>query len=258
MTNYRWALIPAIVVCATLVGATQSFGVSLSQLMENGSPHRVQAAIKGGASIETRDKDGATPLMIAAGFNQNPGVISVLLKAGAKPNDLARGDVTPLMYAAMNRNPRVISALVKAGANVGAREWNGVTPLMIAAAFNQNPSVVSVLLKAGATVEERDGKGMTALMYAALNPNPAIISELARAGAKVADRDNNGMTPLMWAALDDQHPQAVSLLLQAGAIGKLTSKDGKTAYDYAAANPSLKGTKELQELRSVASLAQRA
>ncbi len=255
MFNYRWMLAPAIVASGMLVAATSSFGLSQTQLMEYGSPSAVEAAIKGKASVETRDKDGATPLMIAAGFNQDPKVISALLNAGAKVDDQARGNVTPLMYAALNRDPRIASALLKAGANVNAREWDGETPLMIASAYNQNPDVVSTLLKAGAGVGQRDSHGMTPLMFAALNPNPAIIPELIRAGARVADQDNNGRTPLMWAAMDGQHPRAVSVLLAAGATGQLTSKDGKTAYDYAAMNPDLKGTKQLQELKTAAQTA---
>jgi len=218
MTNYRLAVVAAIAASGMLVAATSSFGVSLSQLMEFGSPAAVREGVAGKATVESRDKDGATPLMIAAGFNQNPNVISALLKAGAKIDDHAHGNVTPIMYAAFNQNPQVASVLIKAGANVNATEWDGETPLMVAAGYNRNPLVISTLLKAGAKIDQRDSRGMTALMFASQNPNPAIITELIKAGAN----------------------------------GQLRSKDGKTAYDYAAMNVNLKGTSQLDELRSAA------
>jgi uncharacterized protein len=260
MARFRGGRIAAIA-AAGMLAATGAFAQvpqpapgpqSVSQLMEFGSPAKISAAIKTGLNVESRQKDNATPLMIAAGFNQDSKVIQILLNAGAKIDERALGNVTPLMYAAFNQDPVVISRLLKAGADLNAHEYNGITPLMIAASFNQNPRVVQELLKAGAAVDARDNSGMTALMYAARNPNPAITADLVKAGASVAFRDKSGMTPLMWAALDDHNAQAVSILLKAGATGKLTSDQGKTAYDYATMNPALKGTRQLRELRSAA------
>ncbi len=250
MRTYRWVLVSGIIALGILAAAVDSSALSLEQLMQSGTPAAIQAAIKAGTNIETPDKDGATPLMIAAGFNQDPEVISVLLKAGAKLDDHARGNLTALMYAAMNRNPAIISGLLKAGAKLDETEFDGQTPLMIAAGWNRNPQVISALLKSGANIEDRDFRGMTPLMWAAFNPNPAIMDTLLKAGANIADRDKKGMTALMWAAQDNRNPQAVSLLLNSGATGNLKSNDGKTAYDYAQFNPILKGTKVLQDLKS--------
>jgi ankyrin repeat protein len=258
MRKYRSLFVAGMVAAGMGVAAMSAFSLDVSQMMEYGTPARIQAAIQSGLKIEARQKDNATPLMIAAGFNSNPQVVSVLLKAGANVNDRARGDVTPLMYAAFNRNPRMVSALLSAGAKLDVRGTHGETSLMLAAAFNPNPKVISALVKAGANVNERDSNGRTALMYGALNPNPAVISELIADGAKVAEQDSRGMTPLMWAALDDQSPKAVSLLLKAGAAGQLTSNDGKFAYDYAAMNPALKGTPQLQELKNAVQTAEHA
>ena len=43
---------------------------------------------------------------------------------------------------------------------------------------------------------------------------------------------NNGMTPLMMAALNG-HADAVKALLSAGADGRATAKDGRTAFSMA-------------------------
>ena len=62
------------------------------------------------------------------------------------------------------------------------------------------------------------------------------------------DLDNDGMTPLMWAAKHNQNPAVITVLLQAGANGKLTSAEGKTAFAYADENDKLKEAQEYWDL----------
>ena len=47
------------------------------------TPEAIEALLKAGADVAARDKDGKTPLILAAWDNKNPEVIEVLLKAGA-------------------------------------------------------------------------------------------------------------------------------------------------------------------------------
>jgi len=78
---------------------------------------------------------------MAAGYNSNSEVITVLLEAGAKTEERSDEGKTPLMYAAQNSNPEFIKDLLKAGADVnasddfglvmkaatdGADKWNGI------------------------------------------------------------------------------------------------------------------------------------
>jgi ankyrin repeat protein len=77
---------------------------------------------------------------------------------------------------------------------------------------------------------------------AALNQNSYIITTLLKAGARIDDCDQSGMTALMWAAYSTHNPEVITTLLNAGANGKLKSFEGKTAFDYARDNPSIKGT----------------
>ena len=62
-----------------------------------------------------------------------------------------------------NENPEVITVLLKAGAEVNASADYGETPLMRAAEKNTNPEVITVLLKAGADVNAKNNGGKTAL-----------------------------------------------------------------------------------------------
>ncbi|MGA2641203.1 MAG: ankyrin repeat domain-containing protein [Spirochaetia bacterium] len=75
---------------------------------------------------------------------------------------------TPLMLAAKyNQNPEMITTLLKAGADVNAKDTQlGWTPLVYAAQGNQNPELILTLLKAGADAKAKDERGQTALDYA--------------------------------------------------------------------------------------------
>ena len=50
-------------------------------LMKTGTPQEIQAAIDKGANIKAQDSLGRTPLMQAVRYNQNPEVITTLLRA---------------------------------------------------------------------------------------------------------------------------------------------------------------------------------
>ncbi len=83
----------------------------------------VERCLQTGADPVAKDEDGWTPLHWAAGFSDNPEVITELAEAGA---DLeARDDRegwTPLHQAAATvTNPDVITMLLDAGADGSAR-----------------------------------------------------------------------------------------------------------------------------------------
>ena len=84
---------------------------------------------------------------------------------------------------------------------------------------------------------------MTPLMWAAWeNQNPEVIKVLLEAGANVDARDKWGLTPLMQAARKNQNPEVIKVLLDGGADGKIRCKNGKTAFDYAKGNEHLQNT----------------
>jgi ankyrin repeat protein len=64
-------------------------------------------------------------------------------------------------------------------------------------------------------------------------------------------QDNNGETALMWAAARNQNPGLIVILLKAGAEATAKDSSGKTAFDLAQANKSLKGTDAYRQLKEV-------
>jgi len=93
-----------------LAGSVSAFGQkNFFELVKTGTLEEVNNAIKAGADVNARDKNGWTPLMYAAWKNQNPEVIKVLLEAGADVNARNKYGGTPLMYAAWeNKIPEVL------------------------------------------------------------------------------------------------------------------------------------------------------
>ena len=84
---------------------------SFFDLVKEGDAATVQGALDAGADPEARDLRSRTPLMFAAGFNQNVDVVQTLLDAGSDPNARTEYGSTPLMLAAsLNENPAVIQA----------------------------------------------------------------------------------------------------------------------------------------------------
>jgi ankyrin repeat protein len=112
------------------------------------------------------------------------------------------------------------------------------------------PEQVQGEIDAGAVVNaQEETLGFTPLMWAAgLNPNPEVITVLLKAGAHINARVAGGMTPLMWAAARNRSPEVIAALLDAGADAKVKDRQGRTAFDFAQQNASLKETDAYRKL----------
>jgi len=216
----------------------------------NANPDVITAFLHAGVDVNAKNGHGRTPLQSAAGFNANPDVISVLLGAGADVNAKDENGSTALMYAIRyNANPLAVSILLDAGADINMKEKDGWTPLMYALKYNAKFELIARLLKSGADIKAREKDGWTPLLLAARHAaNPEVISMLLKAGADVEGKNESGWTPLLTAARYNTNREVVSVLLRAGADGSWKSSEGKTAFDYAQENASLKGTKQYWQL----------
>ena len=126
-------IVVAVVLAVLMAASAHAQTTDFLELVKTGTPQSVRAAIGKGADVKARNNVGATPLVFAVWYNQNPEVITTLLGAGA---------------------------------DVEAQDVVGKTVLMYAAQFNQNPEVITTLLKAGAEAKAKDKRGLTAFDYA--------------------------------------------------------------------------------------------
>jgi ankyrin repeat protein len=187
--------------------------------------------IRAGAKVGVTNRDGATPLQLAA-MNGSAAMIEKLVKAGADPNaSLSSSGDTALMLAARTGTVEAIKVLLETGANVNAKEsWGGTTPLMAAAA-ERHPAAVKLLIERGADVSARSN------FVAAANGRgfEGRTPSAAKAGQAVEEFASGWLTPLMFAAREGDLESA-TLLLGAGADVNAIAADGKDALGLAIFN----------------------
>ncbi len=230
---------------------------------KNGNPDVVTMLLKAGADLQAKDKDKWMPLHFAA-FNKNPAIAKVLLSNVSDPEKSlkkrTKDNFMPLHYAAgFNENPDVIRVLLDAGADLNATDHRRLslssiaymwTPLHYAARNNNNPAVLKVLLDAGADPNRRSIHG-TALHLAAVNTDsPAVLKVLLDAGADLEGKWKglgDHERPLHLAARHARNPAVVRFLLNAGANLHPSDKDKRTPIHYAALNKNPEITRVLLE-----------
>ncbi|MGX7953393.1 ankyrin repeat domain-containing protein [Tsuneonella sp. HG249] len=104
-----------------------------------------------------------------------------LLDRGANPNAADRNGATPLTIAASLGFVEGVERLVKAGARLDVPNSSGETPL-ISAVHRRDTAIIRLLLKAGANADRTDNSGRSARDYATLmGPSSGVLAELERA-----------------------------------------------------------------------------
>lgn len=184
-----------------------------------GDVSNTQNLVEAGADLETRDKGGRTPLLIAAHLSCNE-VARVLLEAGADANALDDQRYDLITIAAVNNDVETIRLGLEYGADPGAvtSPYDGTA--LIAAAHLGHVETVQTLINAGAPLDHVNNLGWTALIEAVVLGNggddhTAVLKALVAAGADVNLTDRQGATPLTLAT-SRGYGEMVAILEQAG------------------------------------------
>ena len=157
--------------------------------------------------------------------------VTALLTEGAAVNSRDRNGDSPLNMAASKGNEALADILMRAGADVNLANIAGVTPLM-GAAFSSNAQLARKLMAAGAKTDPIDQVKKNAAIYAAGVGCKECLAALLRAGAPVNARLDNDETLLMWAA-GYGHVSTVQFHLEQCTDRSLKDNRGKTAADMA-------------------------
>lgn len=129
-------------------------------------------------------RDLNTALLKAARFGAL-GAAAALLEAGADPNFVGAGGVTPLHAAALSpAGAPVIGLLLRRGANPNARDGEGETPLHYAAEAC-NAEAVKTLLMLGADPRAEDRYGKTPLDLARCGEAAEILRQALEQARRV-------------------------------------------------------------------------
>lgn len=159
----------------------------------------------------------------------NVRVVQALLQRGFDPNSVNPAGVPALMVAVQEPSLQVAELLASwPTTRTEVRNASDESPLMLAALRGYFP-LVKRLVDNDADVNKT---GWTPLHYAATGGHVPIIEFLLDKSAYIDAESPNGTTPLMMAAMYGT-PEAVKVLIQAGADLTLKNQLGMTALDFA-------------------------
>lgn len=204
--------------------AAESLDPGLWQAIRRNDVAAVKGALEKGASLEGRDADGNTPLILSAVYGGVP-LLQLLVERGADVRATNQAGSTALIRGAADAAK--VRVLTARGADVNARNAFGATPLMVAARTAEGTPALTVLLNRGAAVNTTNIQGGTALMAAAASGNPANVELLlkhqadpnAQPGVGPVDFIFGGArSPLMWAAFRGELPMLKRLVAAGAAV----------------------------------------
>jgi ankyrin repeat protein len=170
-----------------------------------------------GAELDTRARDGATPLHYAA-MTGRCAEVTALVKAGATVDALDLSGRSPFHTAAVHGHKPILEVLLeKADKNLQDRSgWSAVH----LAAMSGEKDALEFLFQAGVDQEAKDRGGRDALHLAAIAGKGSVMAFLLSQGTHVAvhidERDHSDMSALYLAA-EAGHESAVEILIQYGA-----------------------------------------
>ncbi|KAK7995064.1 hypothetical protein PG990_013837 [Apiospora arundinis] len=161
--------------------------------LNNGAQHK-----SGSSHLDSRDRDGLTPLMKAA-RDGDSSVLELLLDGGANVNASDTDNRTALSWALSEGQDVVVKILIDRGADIEAVapsvHRGGRTPLGLASEDGRN-TTVKLLLDRGANVDAKNDFGATALQLASKEGYVDIVKLLLDRGADINKEDDSGSTAL--------------------------------------------------------------
>lgn len=155
-----------------------------STLLTNGaSPTITRALLRAGADVNFRDADtGMTPLMIAARF-EDAATVALMLRCGARVNDVDRIGATALIYAMVSKidHSKTVAILLSHKADPNIRTRDGSVFLCYVLGPGRL-NYVRMLIAHGADINARDKAGRTVLKRIIMSKNTFVPedSDVAR------------------------------------------------------------------------------
>ncbi len=182
----------------------------------------------------TRELSGNEEDLVAAVAAGDPEGVRHALASGADPAGTDRYNRPVLAMAARQGRPGILELLMRAGAVVDAEDPIGYTALM-EAARDRRLECVRVLIEHGADVNHTGndhGLHLTPLHLGAIGGDPGVVEALAAAGARLDIKGSIGTTPLLWALFEGQVKAGIRLI-ELGADPTITTTAGYSAVDFA-------------------------
>jgi ankyrin repeat protein len=195
---------------------------ALMHAAQNGHPGVVELLLSAGAKLEAKDKGvgydwpGGNTPLILAIKNKHVHVANRLLDAGASPKAKSV-DTTALRAAVEIHDFELIKRLVELGADPAQAPSDRISA-MLAAIYEENIQAVELFLKNGADPNARTPGGDCLLSSAVFKGSLDVCRLLCRYGANVnAPDEDSRFTPLMTACIWSHNDELFQYLISVGA-----------------------------------------
>lgn len=181
MMTVRQVVVMLAILVAAPAAAQFSDSYNFLKAVKEKDGGKAQELLKkqGNTLINTRDGDtGETGLHIAT-RRSDLAWVGFLLQAGANANSRDREGNTPLMLAAQSRWGEGARVFILIKAQLDVQNRLGETALQ-KAVQNRDSDTVKALLDAGASADVSDNSGTTARMLAETDPRASAIARLLK------------------------------------------------------------------------------
>jgi ankyrin repeat protein len=191
------------------INATSQDGTTLlSRAVQSGNIKLVDKLLSLGASPNTTDGTGDTPLIYAV---RNMEMLNMLVDKGANVNQPGKNG-TPLAAALRFQSMSAVGYLLSKGADPKVADVQGNTPLHYAAQFAASAQAIKMLVANGALPNVANLEGNTPLHLAARNHISTAVNDLLASGANPNARNFAGQTPLTMERSGGGFPSQISTL----------------------------------------------
>ena len=192
----------------------------LHDACKSGSLEGVKMLVRAGVGVRVTNDNGETCLVRAvqaARYGHIEALRYLVCLPEVDVNYRQGGDYTALHYV-MDEKPRtdVVQVLIDAGADIGAKNNYGHSPLHAAGASGEL-DVVKMLVEAGAGVRATNGRGEPCLFPAARNGYTETVRYLVGLPEVDVNRRYAGNRTALQCALENNKPDVVQVLIDAGA-----------------------------------------
>ena len=176
-------------------------------------------------SLEMRNGDGRTPLMVALEKDRWP-LAELLLEKGANVTGKDMYGQTVTHYLESSKQLELLKKVIEKGAPISDKDFRQRTPLILAL-DNKRLDNVSYLISKGARAEDPDDKGNTPVMRYALAGKMDVAQALVEGGVNVKKTNHEGQTLLHILSASGWYAAAKVIPLVVERGGNIEARDNE-------------------------------
>ena len=217
--------------------------IKLLEAIKSDNVKEIKGYLASGANVDIKDKDGRTPLILAA-LNGSERAIQILLSRDANVDIQDNEGNTALMLAGLQELNEITKRGVDSGLGKEDLKSTIFAEVLKVKESGMRKKLVTILLKnTMINLNIQNVKGQTALTLAAYYGFDGIAELLLKNGATVDIQDVSGTTPLMYTArtgkagIDEESwaafAKTIKVLLRYGASVEIKNNNGETALSLA-------------------------